>query len=110
MFVLKKGTSFKWPVSFSMPGDGGVQEEHSFDAEFKQLPQSRINKIREEAPRRQKEIDEGLAIYEDLERTAVDQSFKDMSSILFILNAIDHRSSDELIARVDRLTLNSSWN
>lgn len=56
-----------------------------------------------------KEIDEGLAIYEDLERTAVDQSFKDMSSILFILNAIDHRSSDELIARVDRLTLNSSW-
>jgi len=60
MFVLKKGTSFKWPVSFSMPGDGGVQEEHSFDAEFKQLPQSRINKIREEAPRRQKEIDEGL--------------------------------------------------
>ena len=56
-----------------------------------------------------KEIDEGLAIYEDLERTAVDQSFKDMSSILFTLNAIDHRSSDELIARVDRLTLNSSW-
>ena len=56
-----------------------------------------------------KEIDEGLAIYEDLERTAVDQSFKDMSSILFVLNAIDHRSSDELINRVDRLTLNSSW-
>ena len=56
-----------------------------------------------------KEIDEGLAIYEDLEKTAVDQSFKDMSSILFILNAIDYRSSDELITRVDRLTLNSSW-
>ncbi len=56
-----------------------------------------------------KEIDQGLAIYEDLERTAVDQSFKDMSSILFVLNAIDHRSSDELINRVDRLILNSSW-
>ena len=60
MFVLDKKTSFTWPVSFSQPGNGGVQEKHSFDAEFKRLPQSRINKIREEAPRRQKEIDEGL--------------------------------------------------
>ena len=39
-FVLKKQTSFKWPVTFSMPGDGGIQEENSFDAEFKQLARS----------------------------------------------------------------------
>ena len=60
MFVLKKQASFKWPVTFSMPGDGGIQEENSFDAEFKQLPQSRIREITEEATRRQKELDDGV--------------------------------------------------
>ena len=71
MFVLKKGSSFKWPVAFSMPGNGGIQEEHSFDAEFKQLTQSRINQIREEAPRRQKEIDEGLTSSSELSDVSI---------------------------------------
>jgi hypothetical protein len=43
-----------------MPGDGGIQEDNSFDAEFKQLPQSRIKQITEEAARRQKEIEQGI--------------------------------------------------
>ena len=58
---------------------------------------------------KKKEIDQGLSIYEDLERTAIDQSFKDMSSILYVLNAIDHRASDVLMNKLERLTINSSW-
>ena len=56
-----------------------------------------------------KQILEGLEIYEDLERTAFDQSFKDMSTILFVLNAIDHKSSEILLNKIERLTKNSSW-
>ena len=56
-----------------------------------------------------KQILEGLEIYEDLEKTAFDQSFKDMSTILFVLNAIDHKSSDILLDKIERLTENSSW-
>ena len=56
-----------------------------------------------------KQILEGLQIYEDLEKTAFDQSFKDMSTILFVLNAIDHKPSDILLDKIERLTENSSW-
>ena len=56
-----------------------------------------------------KQILEGLEIYEDLEKTAFDQSFKDMSTILFVLNAIDHKPSDILLDKIERLTENSSW-
>lgn len=56
-----------------------------------------------------KQIMEGLEIYEDLEKTAFDQSFKDMSTILFVLNAIDHKPSDILLDKIERLTENSSW-
>ena len=56
-----------------------------------------------------KQILEGLEIYEDLEKTAFDQSFKDMSTILFVLNAIDHKPSDILLNKIERLTENSSW-
>ncbi|MBH43367.1 MAG: hypothetical protein CMP25_01075 [Rickettsiales bacterium] len=58
---------------------------------------------------KKKQILEGLRIYEDLERTAFDQSFKDMSTILFVLNAIDHKSSELLLSKIERLTTNSSW-
>ena len=56
-----------------------------------------------------KQTMEGLEIYEDLEKTAFDQSFKDMSTILFVLNAIDHKPSDILLDKIERLTENSSW-
>tara|TARA_B100000989_G_scaffold297554_1_gene283643 strand:+ start:968 stop:1612 length:645 start_codon:yes stop_codon:yes gene_type:complete len=56
-----------------------------------------------------KQILRGLEIYEDLEKTAFDQSFKDMSTILFVLNAIDHRPSEILLNKIERLTTNSSW-
>lgn len=44
-FVLKQSSSYSWPVSFKLPVDGGKFEKQSFDAEFKRLPQSRINEI-----------------------------------------------------------------
>ena len=33
-FVLKQGDSYKWPVVYDMPVDGGKHERHTFDAEF----------------------------------------------------------------------------
>lgn len=51
-FVLKQSTSYKWPVTFKMPTDGGKYEKHTFDAEFKRLPQSRINELQVEVNRR----------------------------------------------------------
>ena len=44
-FVLKQSISYKWPVSFKLPVDGGKFEKQAFDAEFKRLPQARINEI-----------------------------------------------------------------
>ncbi len=44
-FVLKQTASYTWPVPLLIPVDGGRREKYSFDAEFKRLPQSRINEI-----------------------------------------------------------------
>ena len=44
-FVLKQTASYTWPVPLLIPVSGGRREKHSFDAEFKRLPQSRINEI-----------------------------------------------------------------
>ena len=44
-FVLKQSDTYTWPVSFEIPVDGGRHERHSFDGEFKRLPQSRIREI-----------------------------------------------------------------
>jgi hypothetical protein len=44
-FVLKQSASYTWPVPLLIPVDGGRREKHSFDAEFRRLPQSRINEI-----------------------------------------------------------------
>jgi hypothetical protein len=44
-FVLKQSASYTWPVPLLIPIDGGRREKYSFDAEFRRLPQSRINEI-----------------------------------------------------------------
>jgi hypothetical protein len=44
-FVLKQSDTYTWPVTLVIPVDGGRREKHSFDAEFKRLPQTRINEI-----------------------------------------------------------------
>ena len=58
-FVLKSSSSYKWPVDFSQPSDGGIREKQSFEAEFKRLPQSRINEIKVLAQRRAKAEEAG---------------------------------------------------
>ena len=45
MFILKKEATFTHPIKFYTPADGGIQNEQTFDAVFKILPQSRINEI-----------------------------------------------------------------
>ena len=44
-FVLKQSDSYTWPVTLVIPVDGGRREKHTFEAEFKRLPQTRINEI-----------------------------------------------------------------
>lgn len=58
-FVLKQSPTYKWPVSFRVPTDGGKYEKQSFDAEFKRLPQSRINEIQAEVQARLKAAEKG---------------------------------------------------
>lgn len=45
MFVLKKSYTYFWPVNVEIPKDGGKFEKFSFEAQFKQLPQSRIKEV-----------------------------------------------------------------
>jgi hypothetical protein len=44
-FVLKQSATYKWPVTILLPVDGGKKEKHTFDAEFKRLPQSRTEEL-----------------------------------------------------------------
>jgi hypothetical protein len=45
-FVLKQSATYKWPVTLIIPADGGRREKHTFDGEFRRIPQARINEIR----------------------------------------------------------------
>ena len=66
MFILKKEATFTQPIKFYTPSDGGLQKEETFDAVFKIIPQSRINEIREQADKKQKELDEGITDGENI--------------------------------------------
>lgn len=48
-FVLKQTDRYSWPVQIEIPVDGGRHDRQTFDAEFKRLPQSRIEEIMEGA-------------------------------------------------------------
>ena len=48
-FVLKQSDTYTWPIQLILPVDGGRREKHTFDGEFKRLPQSRINEIIKQA-------------------------------------------------------------
>ena len=43
---------------------------------------------------------EGLEIYLDLEKNAVDQSFRDIATILFVMNSIDFEPPEELLDKL----------
>ena len=57
-FILKSSSSYTWPVTFYQP-ENGTRKEQSFDAQFKQLPQTRINEIQVLVQKRVKSIQEG---------------------------------------------------
>jgi len=44
-FVLKQSATYTWPITLVLPIDGGRREKHTFDGEFRRLPQTRINEI-----------------------------------------------------------------
>lgn len=49
-FVLDQSATYTWPVTLLIPTDGR-REKHTFDAEFRRLPQTRINEIVRQARR-----------------------------------------------------------
>ncbi len=51
----------------------------------------------------------GLEIYLDLEKNAVDQSFRDIASILFVLNSIDSESPEKLLEKLTPLRNSMIW-
>lgn len=57
-FVLKQKDTFEWPVALLLPGDGGRREKSTFDAEFKRLPQSRLNELAKQAKAAEKGEDD----------------------------------------------------
>lgn len=65
-FVLKQSATYTWPVSFRVPMDGGKYDKQSFDAEFKRLPQSRINEIQSEVQLRIKAAEKGDPVESDI--------------------------------------------
>jgi hypothetical protein len=62
-FVLKQSTSYKWPIKLIIPTDGGRQETHTFDGEFKRLPQSRLNEVMKLA----RDVERGRADADEVE-------------------------------------------
>ena len=44
-FVLKQSNTYTWPVALVLPVDGGRRDKHTFEGEFRRLPQTRINQI-----------------------------------------------------------------
>jgi len=72
-FVLKQSTSYKWPVSVKLPADGGKFEKQTFDAEFKRLPQARINEIQADVQVRIKAAERN----ESVDGSISDQSIAD---------------------------------
>lgn len=46
-FIIKQSDSYVWPVSVELASNNisGTFEKHTFDVEFKRVPQSRVEKI-----------------------------------------------------------------
>ncbi len=55
------------------------------------------------------EIDKGLEIYLDLERNAVDQSFRDIATILYVMNSMDSKKSEDLLVKLEPLENSMIW-
>ena len=55
------------------------------------------------------ELKLGLNIYLDLERNAVDQSFRDIASILYVLNSMDTEDPKALLEKINKLESSQIW-
>jgi hypothetical protein len=44
-FILDQASTYRWPVEFDVPGDGGRCVRQSFDAEFHRIDQERVEEI-----------------------------------------------------------------
>ena len=55
------------------------------------------------------ELKLGLNIYLDLERNAVDQSFRDIASILYVLNSMDTEDPQALLKKINKLESSQIW-
>ena len=44
-FILDQASTYRWPVEFDVPGDGGRRVRQSFDAEFHRIDQERVEEI-----------------------------------------------------------------
>ena len=55
------------------------------------------------------ELELGLNIYLDLERNAVDQSFRDIASILYVLNSMDTEDPQALLKKINKLESSQIW-
>ena len=53
--------------------------------------------------------DEGLSIYLDLEKNAIDQSFRDIATILYVLNSMDKIDSEVLLRKIQPLENSKVW-
>ncbi len=54
-------------------------------------------------------IEKGLEIYLDLEKNAIDQSFRDIATILFVINSMDKSDPDILLEKVKPLEASNIW-
>ena len=55
------------------------------------------------------DVAEGLKIYSDLEKNAVDQSFRDIATILYVLNSMDIDDPVTLLKKIENLEASKIW-
>ena len=55
------------------------------------------------------ELNQGLEIYLDLEKNAVDQSFRDIATILFVMNSMDSEDPEKLLKKLEPLESSLVW-
>ncbi len=53
--------------------------------------------------------EKGLDIYLDLEKNAVDQSFRDIATILYVMNSLDSKNSENLLTKLEPLRNSLIW-
>lgn len=66
-FVLDQASTYRWPVEFDIPGDGGRRVRQSFDAEFHRIDQERVEEIVRCIRRREALEEDGREIPDELE-------------------------------------------